>query len=43
MREELSRGMALLTQDKDDIDPFVDCEDNEELESNETVIYNDTD
>ena len=42
--EELSRGMALLTQDEDDNDPFVvDCEDDEELETNETLTDDDTD
>ena len=35
--------MALLTQEEDDNDPFVDCEDDEELETNETVIDDDTD
>ena len=43
MREELSPVMALLTQDKDDNDSFVDCEDEEELEANETIIDKDTD
>ena len=42
-REELSRGTALLTWHEDDNDPFVDYEDDEELETNETVIDNDTD
>ena len=43
VREELSRETALLTQDKDDNDPFVDCEDGDELETNKTVIEDDTD
>ena len=42
-REELSRGTALLTQDEDCNYPFLDCEDDEELETNETVIDNGTD
>ena len=42
-REELSRGMALLTRDDDYNDPFVDCDDNKELETNETVLENATD
>ena len=42
-REELSRGMALLTQDKDNHNPFADCEDDEELETNKTAIDDDTD
>ena len=42
-REELSRGTALLTQDEDDNDTFVDCEDDEELETNETLIDDETD
>ena len=37
MREELARGTSLLTQDEDDNRPFVDCEDDGELETNETV------
>ena len=40
--EELSRGTALLTQNKDDNDPS-DREDDEELETNETVIDNGAD
>ena len=40
-REELPRWTALLTHD-DDNDPFVDCEDYEELETNETVIDDDS-
>ena len=43
LREESSRGMALLTQDEDNNDPFVDCEDDKELETDETVIDDDTD
>ena len=44
VREKLSRGMALLTQDEDDNDPFVvDCEDDGELETNETLTDDDTD
>ena len=42
-RKELSQGMAWLTQDEDDNEPFVDCEDDEQLETNETVIDDDTD
>ena len=42
-REELSRGTALLTQYKDTSDTFVDCEDDKELETNETMIDNNTD
>ena len=42
-REELSQGVDLLTQDKGDNHPFVDCEDDKELETNKTVIDNDTD
>ena len=42
-REELTRGMALMTQDENDNDPFVKCEDDEEPETNETVIDNGTD
>ena len=42
-REELSRGMTLLTQDEDHNDPFVDCEDDEELEANEAVTGDNTD
>ena len=34
-REELSRGTALLTQNKDENIPFVDREDDEDLETNE--------
>ena len=43
VREELSRGTALLTQEEHDNDPFVDCEDDEEQETNETVIDDDKD
>ena len=43
VREELSRQMALLTQDEDDNDAFVDCEDDKEMETNKTVIDNHTD
>ena len=43
MKEELSPGTVLLTQDKDNNDPFVDYEDDEELETNETLIDDDTD
>ena len=43
LREELSPGTALLTQDKDNNDPFVDYEDDEELETNETLTDDDTD
>ena len=42
-REELFPGTALLTHDEYDNDPFVDCEDGEELGTNETVIDGDTD
>ena len=42
-RVELSQGMALQTQDEDDNDPFVDCENDEEMETNETVVDNHTD
>ena len=35
--------MALLTQEEDNNDPYVDYENDEELENNETVIDNDTD
>ena len=31
-----------MTQDEDKNDPFLDCEDDKELEINETVIDNDT-
>ena len=37
-REELSRQTTLLTQEQDDNDPFADCEDEDELEINETLI-----
>ena len=37
-KKEITRQTALLTQDKDENDPFLDCEDDEELENNETVI-----
>ena len=40
--EELSQGTALLTEDEYDNDPFVDCEDDEEMETNETVVDDDT-
>ena len=42
-KKELSWGTALLTQDEDDNDPFVDCEDVKELETNDIVIHDDTD
>ena len=38
VREELSQQTALLTQDQDDNDPFANCEDEDKLEINETVI-----
>ena len=40
-KEEITRQTALLTQDEDENDPFLDCEDDEELENNETVIDDD--
>ena len=43
MREKYIKGQLLLTQNEDDNHPFVDCEDDEELETNETVIDDDTD
>ena len=41
-KEEITRQTALLTQDEDKNDPFLDCEVDEELENNETVIDDDT-
>ena len=42
-REELSQGMASLTQDEGHNDPLVDCEGDEKLETNETETGDTTD
>ena len=43
-KKDLSQQTATLTQDKDDSDSFVDCkEDNDELQTNECILNNNTD
>ena len=43
MKEEVHWRTALLTKDEDDNYPFVDCKGDEELQTNEIVIVDDTD
>ena len=41
-KEEVTPQKALLAKDADENDPFLDCENDKELENNETVIDDDT-